>query len=85
MKRLIQKNSQIAGGQACIRSTRIPVWTLIALSQQGMEDARILQNFPGLTPLDLLAARRYYQINPTEIDALIISQEDLDSELRSLD
>ncbi|WP_068818371.1 DUF433 domain-containing protein [Phormidesmis priestleyi] len=69
----VQKTLGVAGGYACIRNTRIPVWTLISLSQQGMDEEALLRNFPGLTPFDLLAARMYYRTHTAEIDALITS------------
>ncbi len=70
---MVKTTSGLAGGHACIRNTRIAVWTLISLAQQGMSEAALLNNFPGLTPLDLLAARIYYQTHSVEIDALIAS------------
>lgn len=75
---MVQKTPGVAGGHACIRQTRIAVWTLISLTHQGMDDERILSNFPGLTPLDLLAAKAYYQTCQAEIDALITSHHSED-------
>ncbi|WP_204137124.1 DUF433 domain-containing protein [Halomicronema sp. CCY15110] len=71
--RLVRKTPGVAGGHACIRSTRIAVWTLISLQQQGADDAELLHNFPGLTPLDLVATRAYYVGHAEEIDNLIAS------------
>lgn len=70
---MVKKTPGVAGGHACIRNTRIAVWTLISLAQQGMNDEALVKNFPGLTPFDLLAARVYYQAHQEEIDALIAS------------
>lgn len=69
----IQKTEGVCGGHARIRNTRIAVWTLISLLQQGMDDEALLNDFPGLTPFDLLAVRTYYEANPVEIDSLITS------------
>ncbi|RMF63583.1 MAG: DUF433 domain-containing protein [Cyanobacteria bacterium J069] len=69
----VRKTPGVAGGYACIRQTRIPVWTLISLSQQGMDEETLLRNFPGLTSFDLLTARVYYRTHTEEIDALITS------------
>ncbi len=74
----IQKAEGICGGHARIRNTRIAVWTLISLTQQGMDEDALLHNFPGLTPFDLLAARAYYRANTGEIDALIVSHHSED-------
>jgi uncharacterized protein (DUF433 family) len=70
---MVKKTPGVAGGHACIRNTRIAVWTLISLSRQGMGEGELLNNFPGLTPFDLLAAQVYYQAHPEEINTLIDS------------
>ena len=69
--RMIRKTPGVAGGYACIRNTRIAVWTLISLVKQGASNNDLLLDFPGLTRFDLLAARAYYQSNKTETDAVI--------------
>ena len=69
----IQKTQGVCGGHARIRNTRIPVWTLISLQNQGADDAELLRNFPTLTLFDLAAARTYYRESQPEIDALIAS------------
>ena len=79
---MVQKTPGVAGGHACIRQTRIAVWTLISFIQQGLTESDLIRNFPGLTPLDLLAARIYYQTHQQEIDDLITShhsEEDWDN------
>lgn len=73
LEHLVKKTPGVAGGHACIRSTRIAVWTLISLAQQGMGDEGLVKNFPGLTPFDLLASRVYYQTHQSEIDTLTTS------------
>lgn len=35
----IEKTPGVMGGDACIRQTRIPVWLLVSLRQQGASDA----------------------------------------------
>lgn len=39
---MVKKTPGVAGGHACIRNTRIAVWTLISLSQQGMGEGELL-------------------------------------------
>ncbi|NEP14916.1 MAG: DUF433 domain-containing protein [Symploca sp. SIO2C1] len=56
-----------------MRNTRIAVWTLISLANQGLDEEALGSDFPGLTHFDELAARTYYRANPEEIDALIAS------------
>jgi len=74
----IQKNPGVCGGHARIRNTRIAVWTLISLANQGMDEDALARDFPGLSHFDLLAARTYYRANPEEIDALIASHHSED-------
>ena len=67
------KTTGVCGGHACIRNTRIAVWTLISLTNQGMSDDDLIEEFPGLTYSDLLAAKLYYRANLQEINGLISS------------
>ena len=78
MAKMVRKTPGVSGGYACIRDTRIPVWTLISLTNQGADDEELLTDFPGLTSFDLFVARKYYQFNRDEINNLIAShnQED---------
>lgn len=71
--RMIRKTPGVAGGYACVRNTRIAVWTMVSLSQQGMTEDTLLKDFPGLTNVDLFAVQAYYQANKIEIDELIVS------------
>lgn len=71
----IEKRVDVAGGEACIVRTRIPVWTLEGYRRLGWEEARILQNYPSLRPSDLLNAWAYVEEHPAEIeDALSKNQ-----------
>lgn len=72
----IQHTPGICGGDARIRNTRIPVWTLVSLRHQGATDRELLESYPTLTQSDLNAAWQYYQHHQTEIDQAIISQDD---------
>ena len=65
----------VAGGDACIRSTRIPVWMLVRVRQLGRTDADLVENFQGLTPADLIAAWEYHRDHPAEIDSAIAAEE----------
>jgi uncharacterized protein (DUF433 family) len=64
----IQTTPGVCGGQARIRNTRIPVWTLVAYRQQAAPDEELLTNYPGLTEADLSAAWHYYEQNREQID-----------------
>lgn len=72
---LIRKTPGVAGGVACVRNTRIAVWTLISLANQGADDAELALDFPGLTSFDFWTAKIYYQMNRVEIDALIAEND----------
>jgi type III restriction enzyme len=78
MTRLINKTPHICGGNARIRNTRIPVWSLVSFHQQGAPAEYLLSNYPGLTQEDLTAAWSYYNQHREEIDRLIADEEDDD-------
>ena len=71
----IDRNPEVAGGEACIVRTRIPVWSLVQARQQGASDAEILQMYPSLKAEDLANAWAYYRVYPSEIDGLIMENE----------
>src|SRR5437764_9443175 len=72
---LIRKTPGVCGGDACIRETRIMVWLLVALKRQGLTDATLLENYPGLTGRDLEAAWEYARLHPEEIEEAIAADE----------
>lgn len=71
----IQKKANVCGGDACIRNTRITVWLLYSLRQQGASDSELLTNYPVLNQTDLEAAWEYQRHNPQEIQQAIVSNE----------
>lgn len=75
-KNLIQKILGVCGGNARIRDTRIPVWTLVSFHQQGACDEELFRNYPGLNQQDLEAAWSYYAQHPEEIDQVIADEND---------
>jgi len=72
----IQRTSGVCGGNARLRNTRIPVWTLVAFHQEGMTDEELLYNYPSLTPDDLATAWGYYEEHQSEIDQAIADQDE---------
>jgi uncharacterized protein (DUF433 family) len=68
--RAIQSTPGVCGGNARIRNTRIPVWTLVSLHQQGAREAELLRNYPGLSDRDLENAWRYYATGKKSIALL---------------
>ncbi len=68
---LISKTPGVCGGDACIRKTRIPVWTMVEFRKLGSSDEALLEIYPGLTPADVQAAWEYYEHNLAEIETAI--------------
>jgi uncharacterized protein (DUF433 family) len=75
-KSWVQKTSNVCGGDACIRNTRITVHGLVHYRQLGFSDQRLLEMIQGLTLDDLAAAWVYYAAHPTEIDEAIRLNEE---------
>jgi uncharacterized protein (DUF433 family) len=73
----IQKTPDICGGDACIRNTRVPVWSLVVAQRLGISDAALLHYFVApLSTADVQAALTYYQQHPDEIEQEIrLNQE----------
>jgi uncharacterized protein (DUF433 family) len=63
----IEKTPGICGGDACIASTRIPVWVLVQARNLGSSEAELLENYPTLTAADLTNAWTYAAAYPEEI------------------
>ena len=68
---LIQKTPGVCGGSACVRETRIAVWTLQRLKERGLSDEQLLADFPTLLPADLPVVWDYARENADEIQAAI--------------
>ena len=71
---LIRKTPGVAGGSACVRDTRIAVWTLWRLRELGRTDAQLLADYPSLTAQDLSAAWDYARRNADEIRDAVARQ-----------
>jgi uncharacterized protein (DUF433 family) len=74
----ILKQADRQGGDACVRSTRIPVWVLDNCRRLGMPDAQISSTYPSLTPPNLEAAWAYVAANREEIEQAIRDNEEGD-------
>ena len=64
----VESTPSVLGGDARIRNTRIPVWTIIAHKKWGESDEEILEQYPTLKPSDLAAAYAYYAANTERAD-----------------
>jgi uncharacterized protein (DUF433 family) len=71
----IEKTPGLMGGDACIRQTRVPVWLLVSLRNQGASEAYLLEDYPTLTAADLVNAWLYTEAYPEEIKTAIARQE----------
>jgi len=49
----------VMGGVPCVRSTRIPVATVVGMVAEGMAIEEILREFPQLIPDDVAESLRY--------------------------
>jgi len=72
----VEKHPRVAGGAACIVHTRIPVWVLERHRQLGWPESRILDNFPALSAVDLVAAWSYAAAHVDEIAGEIRQNEE---------
>jgi uncharacterized protein (DUF433 family) len=66
----------VMGGEACIRETRIPVWLLVSYARLGLSEAKLLENYPTLTAIDLVNAWSYASAYTEEIDRAIAQQDE---------
>jgi uncharacterized protein (DUF433 family) len=73
----IQKTPGVCGGDACIRTTRIPVWSLEVARRLGASGVELRRYFvTPLTAADVDAAAAYYERNREEIDEQIRLNEE---------
>ncbi|MEG4280814.1 DUF433 domain-containing protein [Microcoleus sp. MON1_C1] len=67
----------VCGGDACMRNTCIPIWELESFRHLGMNESRLLDNYPTLTATDLANASAYAAAFPDESE-IAIRQNDED-------
>jgi uncharacterized protein (DUF433 family) len=60
----VEVNPQIRAGEPVVRGTRISVYVLADLFEQGASPSEILQDFPSLTEESLEAAVAYARTRP---------------------
>jgi uncharacterized protein (DUF433 family) len=51
----IERNPRVAGGEAVVRGTRVPLRTVLACLAEGATVDEILKDFPTLTEQDVRA------------------------------
>ena len=73
---VIRKTPGVMGGEACVRTTRVPVWVLVGYRKLGVTDDRLLEFYPALTQTDLNAAWAYHRDHTAEIEDAIRRNEE---------
>ena len=71
----IESRPDVAGGDACIVRTRIPVWMLEHARRSGTAEADLLRSYPTLRAEDLANAWAYTRSHREEIDRQIRENE----------
>ena len=73
----IQTTPGVCGGDACIRNTRIPVWSVVVVRcRLGKTDVDLCHHFvTPLTLADVRATLAYYEQHREEIDREIEENE----------
>lgn len=71
----IESTPGVAGGEACIVRTRIPVWVLEQARRLGTSEAEILRAYPSLRAEDLVNAWAYARSHRAEIESQIQENE----------
>lgn len=71
----IHSDPRVCGGDPSIVRTRIAVWMLVRLRQQGASEADLLRNYPVLHAEDLANAWAYARSHQVEIAAQIDAHE----------
>ncbi|MEW6184810.1 MAG: DUF433 domain-containing protein [Thermodesulfobacteriota bacterium] len=71
----IESRPEVAGGEACIVRTRIPVWVLVQARKLRTSEADLLKAYPSLRAEDLANAWGYYRSHRKEIETQIRENE----------
>ncbi|NJM47009.1 MAG: DUF433 domain-containing protein [Alkalinema sp. RU_4_3] len=74
--RSVESTPGICGSYARLKGTRIPIWTLVSLRNQGADHAELLRNYPTLTLEKLQVAWDYYDRHREETDRIIASHDE---------
>ena len=72
----IESRPDVAGGEACIVRTRVPVWVLEQARRLGTSEGDLLKAYPTLRAEDLTNAWAYVRTNRTQIDEDIRANEE---------
>ena len=71
----VESSPDVAGAEACLVRTRIPVWVLVQARRLGSSEAEILQAYPSLRAEDLINAWAYFDAHKAEIEEQIVENE----------
>lgn len=67
----ITSTESVCGNNARFTDTRLSVWVVVHASRLGYSDVELLEQYPFLSPAQLLAAREYAEDHREQLDALI--------------
>ncbi len=71
----IESRPDVCGGEACIVSTRIPVWLLENARPSGVTEQVLLAAYPTLSAEDLVNPWNYARSHAPEMDGQIHENE----------
>ena len=71
----VEHEAGVAGGEACLVRTRIPVWVLVQARTLGASEADLLRMYPALRAEDLVNAWAYHRVHRDEIERHIAENE----------
>jgi uncharacterized protein (DUF433 family) len=71
----VLRTPNVCGGSPRLVRTRIPVWLLQQMRQNGFSEAQILESYPTLTAGDLVQAWGYAAAHKAEIEKEIEDNE----------
>jgi uncharacterized protein (DUF433 family) len=63
-RRMVAEDSEIRGGQPCIRGTRVGVYELASMLEKGASEEEILEGYPSLKREQLELAKIFAQAYP---------------------
>jgi len=63
-RRMVAEDSEIRGGEPCIRGTRVGVYELASMLEQGASEEEILEGYPSLKREQLELAKIFAQAYP---------------------
>jgi uncharacterized protein (DUF433 family) len=64
MREYVVADPEIRGGEPVVKGTRVPVYRLAELANQGVPERELLEDYPGVSASALRAALTYARTHP---------------------